>query len=154
VSSRLLSSSAKLRLSGFEHAAARAGVVTAPPLLGQFTLDWGFEAGRTLLANGALPDAVICGNDEIAIGLLRALRLGGVRVPEDVSVVGFDDVGYAAMCDPPLTTVRQPVEEMAAEAVRLLGKVRVEAPRPAQRVAIAPRLVVRQTCRPVAGTSA
>lgn len=149
VSSRLMNSSARLRLAGFQLATARAGVASETPLLGEFTLDWGFEAGRRLLADGALPDAVVCGNDEIAVGLLRALRLGGVQVPEEVSVVGFDDVGHATMCDPPLTTVRQPVEEMAAEVVRLLGQARVGDPRPARRLAIAPRLVVRETSRPV-----
>ncbi|MGV9775556.1 LacI family DNA-binding transcriptional regulator [Streptosporangium sp. NPDC003464] len=153
VGSRLVNSSARLRLDGFERAAARAGVSVRPPLLGDFTLGWGVEAGRLLLAEDSLPDAVICGNDEIAIGLLRALRLGGVRVPTEVSVVGFDDVGYAAMCDPPLTTVRQPVEAIAAEALRLLGQVRMDDPRPAQRIAIAPRLVVRETSRPVEGVS-
>jgi LacI family transcriptional regulator len=146
--SRLMNSSARLRLSGFERAAERAGVRTQEPLLGEFTLEWGIEAGRRLLADGPLPDAVICGNDEIAVGLVRSLRLGGARIPEDVSVVGFDDVGHATMCDPPLTTVRQPVAAMAAEAVRLLGQLRSAAPRAAQRVAIAPELVVRQTSRP------
>ncbi|MEV0972650.1 LacI family DNA-binding transcriptional regulator [Microtetraspora glauca] len=150
VGSRLMNSSARSRLSGFERAATRAGVATMPPFLGEFTLEWGVEVGRLLLDADTMPDAVICGNDQIAVGLVRALRTGGVRVPEEVSVVGFDDVGHAAMCDPPLTTVRQPVEEMAAEAVRLLGLVRVSDPRPAQRVAIAPRLVVRETSRPVA----
>ncbi|WP_329588975.1 LacI family DNA-binding transcriptional regulator [Nonomuraea sp. LP-02] len=147
--SRLVSSSARLRLSGFERTAARAGVEVLPALLGEFTLEWGVEAGRRLLDTGRLPDAVVCANDEIAVGLVRSLRLGGVRVPEDVAVVGFDDVGHATMCDPPLSTVRQPVEEMAAEAVRLLGQVKAGDPRPAQRIAIAPRLVVRQTSRPV-----
>ncbi|MFF3668602.1 LacI family DNA-binding transcriptional regulator [Microtetraspora malaysiensis] len=155
VGSRLMNSSARSRLSGFERAAARAGVNATAPLLGEFTLEWGIEAGRLLLLDGeTMPDAVVCGNDEIAVGLVRALRAGGVRVPDDMSVVGFDDVGHATMCDPPLTTVRQPVEEMAAEAVRLLGQVRVSDPRPAQRIAIAPRLVVRETSRPVAAGGA
>lgn len=149
VGSRLVSSSARLRLGGFERAAARAGVEVRAPLLGDFTLEWGVEAGRCLLDSGPLPDAVVCGNDEIAVGLVRSLRVGGTRVPEHASVVGFDDVGHATMCDPPLTTVRQPVEEMAAEAVRLLGQVRAGDPRPAQRIAIAPSLVVRQSSRPV-----
>ncbi|MER7506526.1 LacI family DNA-binding transcriptional regulator [Nonomuraea pusilla] len=150
VGSRLMNSSARLRLGGFERAVARSGVQTAEPLLGEFTLEWGIEAGRRLLDGGPLPDAVVCGNDEIAVGLLRSLRTGGLRFPDDVSVVGFDDVGHATMCDPPLTTVRQPVEEMAAEAVRLLGQVKADDPRPAQRVAIAPSLVVRQSSRPAA----
>ena len=101
-----------------------------PPLLGEFTLEWGVEAGRILLDAGRLPDAVVCANDEIAVGLVRSLRFGGARVPEDVAVVGFDDVAHATMCDPPLSTVRQPVEEMAAEAVRLLGQVRPATPGP------------------------
>ncbi|HLU71816.1 MAG TPA: LacI family DNA-binding transcriptional regulator [Nonomuraea sp.] len=151
VGSRLLNSSARLRLDGFERAAARAGMEARTPLLGDFTLEWGIEAGRRLLDDGPLPDAVVCGNDEIAVGLLRSLRTGGTRIPEDVSVVGFDDVGHATMCDPPLTTVRQPVEEMAAEAVRLLGQIKAGDPRPAQRIAIAPSIVVRQTSRPAAG---
>ncbi|WP_214409984.1 LacI family DNA-binding transcriptional regulator [Sphaerisporangium fuscum] len=145
--SRLVNSSARLRLSGFQLATERAGLEARTPLLGEFTHEWGMQAGRLLLGDGPLPDAVICGNDEIAIGLIRALRLGGIRVPHEVMVVGMDDVGHAAMCDPPLTTVAQPVDEMAAEAVRLLEQVRLGRTRAIQRIAIAPRLVVRETSR-------
>ncbi|MFG1710356.1 LacI family DNA-binding transcriptional regulator [Nonomuraea sp. M3C6] len=147
IGSRLMNSSARLRLSGFQLAVDRAGLETVAPLLGEFTHEWGMQAGRLLLGGDRMPDAVVCGNDEIAIGLLRALRLGGVRVPQEVAVVGIDDVGHAAMCDPPLTTVAQPVDEMATEAVRVLEQVRLGERRPVQRIAIAPRLVVRETSR-------
>src|SRR5262249_61086309 len=64
--------------------------------------------------------AVMCGNDLIAIGVLRAARQLGIRVPEDLSVVGFDDIPWAAIVTPALTTINQPVADMAAVALQLL----------------------------------
>lgn len=66
------------------------------------------------------PDAIVCGNDAIAIGCIKMLKAHGVKVPEDIAVVGFDDVQEARLCDPPLTTVRQPMGELGGAAARLI----------------------------------
>jgi len=79
-------------------------------------------AGENLLARyrTALPDAVVCANDQMAIGVLRAFAAGGVRVPEDVAVVGFDDIVLGSLYDPSLTTVHQPMRMLGERACALL----------------------------------
>ncbi len=119
-------------------------------LLGRFTFEWGQEAAARLL-EAPLPDAIVCGADIVALGLLSALHERGVAVPGDVLVTGYDDIGFARLSNPGLTTVRQPVGELGHEAVRLL-RARLRHPDGApQRVVLQPSLVVRQsTGRPPA----
>lgn len=94
---------------------------------------------RELLAMGPLPGAVVCANDEVALGLLTELRAAGVRCPEDVMITGYDDVPAAELMG--LTTVRQPLHELGREAARMLRY-----PSDAVRqVRLAPSLVVRET---------
>src|SRR6185437_3707227 len=129
-----------LRLEAYRAANRRNRLRQAGrPLLGGFSREWGLEAARQMLEAGTRPDAVVCGNDEIALGLLAALHRAGVSAPRDLLVTGYDDIAMAALCDPSLTTARQPQEEIAAEAVRLLSD-----PSP-RRVALAPELVVRES---------
>lgn len=98
-----------------------------------------------LLADHPDLDAVFAANDLMAEGACRVLLEQGRRVPEDVAVVGFDDSPAATACQPPLTTVRQPVEDMAAEMARLLRQ-RIEAPgTPATSAVFDPELVVRES---------
>ena len=134
------SSSGVLRLEAYRAANRRAGLRQAGrPLLGAFSREWGLAAAARLLQDDPLPDAVVCGDDEIALGVLAALHRAGRQVPGDVLVTGYDDIAMAALCDPPLTTARQPRELIAEEAVRLLAEGR---PR---RVALSPTLVVRES---------
>ena len=121
----------------------RAASSVGELLLGEFTVEWGLAAGRSLLDGDKLPDGIVCGNDLIAAGVLRQLTLAGVRVPDDVLVTGFDDVPAAALVTPSLTTVRQPLEAIVREALRLLSEGLDRSRRPFQRVAISPELVVR-----------
>ena len=83
------------------------------PLVGSWEARWGYVAGQRLLEQ-VLPDAVMCANDEVAVGLLRAFVEAGVNVPDDVSVTGFDDVPMAAYAGPGLTTVRQDFADTAS----------------------------------------
>ncbi|MBA8823618.1 LacI family transcriptional regulator [Saccharopolyspora lacisalsi] len=136
-------SSAQARLDGYERAAARHAHHSGPVLLGDFSKEWGRQAAEKLMDSEGLPDAVVCGNDTIALGVLAALIERGVRVPEEVMVTGFDDIPYAELSRPALTTVRQPQERLAAEAVRLLTSVMEGEQRPPQRIAVAPDLLVR-----------
>lgn len=89
-------------------------------LLGHFSMDWGFGAAATLLRGGPAPDGIVCANDLIALGAIRYLKEKGVRVPEDIAVTGFDDIGFASICEPGVTTVRQPVGLIGSRAVELL----------------------------------
>ncbi|WP_413450903.1 LacI family DNA-binding transcriptional regulator [Georgenia phoenicis] len=87
---------------------------------GDFTIGGGYRVMRDLLATGEEIDGLFAANDLTAVGALRALREQGLRVPDDVAVVGFDDVPIAVDADPPLTTVRQPLEAMGRQMARML----------------------------------
>ncbi|KAF0208839.1 MAG: LacI family transcriptional [Actinobacteria bacterium] len=146
VSALLESSSARQRHAGFERTMRRLGLpIGSQQLLGDFRAEWGRTAALQILARKPLPHAVVCGNDEIAVGVLGEFRRQQVRVPEDILVTGFDDIRFAALADPPLTTVRQPHEQLAAECIRLLDARMVDGDTPVQRIAIAPSLVVRES---------
>ena len=137
-------SSASLRLAAFAAESSGFGLKTSQPLLGDFTAAWGMEASGVLLA-GRVPDAVVCGNDLIAIGLLRKFLLAGVRVPDDVLVTGYDDITSAGLSAPSLTTVRQPHDAIAVEALRLLTERFDRRDGPYQRISMTPELVVRES---------
>ncbi|MFI9358236.1 LacI family DNA-binding transcriptional regulator [Streptomyces lydicus] len=110
--------------------------------LGDFSVEWGRAAVDRLWPSR--PDAVVCANDLIAAGALQRLRQLGADVPGEVAVTGFDDIPLAGLADPALTTVRQPLAELAAEAARLLARNPAAGPPAARRaVRLAPELVVR-----------
>jgi DNA-binding LacI/PurR family transcriptional regulator len=111
--------SARDRLVGWRAALAARGLEEPPVVEGDWSASSGYTAGR-MLASGSDVTAVFAANDDMAIGLIRALNEAGRRVPDDVSVVGFDDVPVAAYVTPPLTTVRQPFDAVAREGLALL----------------------------------
>lgn len=145
ISSELTSSSTELRVAGFQEHTARLGIGLVPGgmLLGEYSIEWGRTAMQRVLAERPLPDAVVCADDLIALGVLQSCAAAGVRVPGDLLVTGFDDIPFAALSDPPLTTVRQPQVEIAAQAVRLLAHAERADDRPRMRLALQPSLVVR-----------
>ncbi|GAB3297166.1 LacI family DNA-binding transcriptional regulator [Parasphingorhabdus pacifica] len=143
VGSQPTDSSAQARLDGYRRAAELRVGAHGETLLGDFSKEWGQQAAERLRRAG-LPDAVVCGNDTIAMGVLGSFAHSGVRVPEDVLVTGFDDIPYAELSQPPLTTVRQPQEQLAAEVVRMLGAAAGGDSAP-QRIAISPELRVRSS---------
>ncbi|MFD8324518.1 LacI family DNA-binding transcriptional regulator [Streptomyces lydicus] len=129
-------------------AAYEAGAAALDPgapgrvALGDFSVEWGRAAVDRLWPSR--PDAVVCANDLIAAGALQRLRQLGADVPGEVAVTGFDDIPLAGLADPALTTVRQPLAELAAEAARLLARNPAAGPPAARRaVRLAPELVVR-----------
>jgi LacI family transcriptional regulator len=111
------------RLDGYRAALDEAGIGYDPALVVQAT-GWGLESGRAagaeLRARGTRFTALFGHSDLIAFGAMRELRLQGLSIPDDVSVVGYDDLPVAAYVDPPLTTVHQPMEELGALAAGLL----------------------------------
>jgi DNA-binding LacI/PurR family transcriptional regulator len=133
------------RLEGFRAAMAAHGVVDVPFAEGDFSSESGARAVERLLAERRDLDGLFVASDLMAQGALPVLRRAGRRVPDDVAVVGFDDSSSALVCDPLLTTVRQPVEDMAAEMVRLLLDHVARPDRPVSSVVFSPTLVVRQS---------
>ena len=115
------------RINGFRRSMARNGHGWVPIVPGNFTQESGEAAMRSLLTDHPRLDGVFVANDLMALGALLALREAGRRIPEDVAIVGFDDSSAATAADPALTTVRHPLEDMAAEAARLL-LARIEDP--------------------------
>ncbi|GAA4390615.1 LacI family DNA-binding transcriptional regulator [Tsukamurella soli] len=147
VTSIMGSSSARDRLDSARVACARFGLELAEELIfdGEFTLRWGVTAADLLLRRETLPDAIICSDDLIAIGLVGRLTSRGVRVGTDVAVTGFDDIEYAALNAPALTTLRQPLSQIAAEAVRLLQERIRATDHPTTRFALRGELVLRES---------
>jgi LacI family transcriptional regulator, repressor for deo operon, udp, cdd, tsx, nupC, and nupG len=87
---------------------------------GDFSIESGIAAGDQLLSAARPPTGIFCFNDEMAIGVLHSARQRGLHVPDDLSVIGFDDIRFAQYMDPPLTTIRQPMRELGEATVRLL----------------------------------
>jgi DNA-binding LacI/PurR family transcriptional regulator len=113
-----------------------------PPLAGDWSARAGYDLGRRLGADPAV-SAIFVANDQMALGVLRAMHECGRRIPEEVSVVGFDDIPEAPYFLPPLTTVRQDFDQMGSHGVRLLLKM-IQTGRPPQRSrGLRPQLVVR-----------
>jgi len=112
---------------------------------GNHRIDGGFNAMNRILDGGWRPTAVLCSNDLTAIGGLRAIRRHGLRVPDDISVVGFDDIALAEFTEPPLTTVRLPRRELAGKAFEALLASLGDTSRMGVEYSIAPELVVRES---------
>jgi LacI family transcriptional regulator len=123
------------------------GVALVGSHSGRFSVQSGEEAGEKLLADrAALPDAVVCANDQMAIGVLQSLVRGGVRVPEDLSVTGFDDIFPGSLFEPGLTTVHQPMRLLGERAcARLLDRI-AQPDLPTQVELLPTDLVLRRSC--------
>jgi LacI family transcriptional regulator, xylobiose transport system transcriptional regulator len=137
----------RARIDGYRSALEDAGLEIAPELVGNgdFHVEGGHSEGRRLLQLDDPPTAIFAGSDLQAMGLYEAARELGIRIPEDLSVIGFDDLPVARWLGPPLTTIRQPLTEMAEQATRLaLTLSRGERP-PNLRLDLATDLVVRQS---------
>jgi LacI family transcriptional regulator, galactose operon repressor len=140
------------RLSGYKGALATAGVMPDPALIAESDFRNGpvTEAATTTLLD--LPDpptAIFAFNDNVAVGVMRTARARGLRIPEDLSVVGFDDSELAEIVVPGLTTVRQPLAEMGRMAVSLLMRLLENQRVDALRIELATKLVVRESTAPV-----
>ncbi|MCI0578195.1 MAG: LacI family transcriptional regulator [Chloroflexi bacterium] len=114
--------SVKDRAKGYGRALEEAGLAVDPGLIveGDWSYESGYQAMLALLARRVAFTALFAQNDRMAIGAIRALSEAGRRVPQDVSVAGYDDIPVAGYCTPPLTTIRQPMQELGALATRLL----------------------------------
>ncbi|NGM11606.1 LacI family DNA-binding transcriptional regulator [Verrucosispora sp. WMMA2044] len=141
----------RARMDGYRAALEAAGIPIDDRLIqaGNFYHEAGFSGGARLLGLTEPPTAIFASSDQMALGVYEAVRQRGLRMPDDVSVVGFDDLPEVRWCSPPLTTVRQPLAEMgmlaARTVLRLARGEKVESPR----VELATELVIRDSsCAP------
>ena len=137
----------RARVDGYRAALETAGLPFDPELLraGDFHHEAGYACGRELLRLPDRPTAVFAGNDLQALGLYEAARELGLRIPEDLSVVGFDDLPAARWVGPPLTTIRQPLAEMAATAARIVLDLARGRQPAATRIELATELIIRSS---------
>jgi DNA-binding LacI/PurR family transcriptional regulator len=139
------------RIASFTSSAKAAGFTIAPVEHTLFALEGGQAATTRLLRHGVT--GVICGSDVLALGAIRAIRRAGLSVPDDVSVVGYDDSAFMSCTDPPLTTVRQPIESMGTSAVAILvNQIENVAVYP-EELLFEPELVVRGSTGPARTTA-
>lgn len=142
------------RLAGYEAALRQRGLLVEPELIadGEFSEAGGYVAMRRLLPQH--PDAVFAASDTMAVGALRAIREHGLRIPDDLALVGFDDMPFAANTTPPLTTIRQPVTRTGAIAAETLIDLVEHPQQPPRRILLPTELVIRQSCGALTSPSA
>ena len=139
------------RRAGLEDGLAAAGLSLCPDFLieGAYTFDSGLACGTALFARAERPTAIFCANDEMAAGLLQAARRAGLRVPEDLSVIGFDDFQVASQVWPTLTTLRTPTRDIGRLAALKLFALAEERESPEiDEESLVMRLVVRESTGP------
>ncbi|MFB9759857.1 LacI family DNA-binding transcriptional regulator [Ectobacillus funiculus] len=137
----------RARVQGYRQALEEAGLEYDENLvlLDNTTLDAGKQATRKLLDLPEPPTAIFASTEFLAIGAVKSARELGIHVPKDLSIVGFDDTILATVCDPPLTTIAQPIQEMGKKVVELLVE-EIEGPKETkQRIVLSPKLVVRES---------
>jgi LacI family transcriptional regulator len=139
------------RLRGYKAALADCDIPVRKDLVieGDYQQQTGYEAAKSLLQSlDPPPTAIFASNDLSAFGAMDAARECGLRIPDDISIIGFDDIPQASLVYPKLTTVRQPLEQMGQVAVKILLEQIEDRSRPPQRVALATQLVIRDSCVP------
>ncbi|MBO0837008.1 MAG: substrate-binding domain-containing protein, partial [Actinobacteria bacterium] len=137
----------RARVDGYRSALERAGTSFDEALIrnGDFHHEGGFQRGGELLDLAEPPTAIFAGSDQQALGVYEAARQRGLRIPEDLSVVGFDDLPTARWVSPPLTTVRQPLADMGRMAAEMLSSLIYGSALRSQRVELATELIVRES---------
>jgi DNA-binding LacI/PurR family transcriptional regulator len=136
------------REHGYRSALVEAGLPYQPDLVvdGDFTQASGYRAGAQLLAMEDRPSAIFACSDLMAFGVMQAAYVSGLRVPEDLSVVGFDDVASSATAYPPLTTVRQPLYEMGRMAAQMVVALANDREVVSPQIELSTQLIVRSSC--------
>ncbi|MET9248455.1 LacI family DNA-binding transcriptional regulator [Nonomuraea sp. NPDC051941] len=132
------------RIEGWRAALEEAGRPVPEPLAGDWSPRAGYEAGKSLAAMEGVT-AVFAGNDQMALGVLRALSEAGVRVPDQISVVGFDDIPESEFFSPPLTTVRQDFDVVGRHCIEVLLRQIDAGPTAYERLVVPPSFVVRSS---------
>lgn len=139
--------SGKDRLAGYKRALRERGLPVRESLIfeGDYTEVSGYHAAKKLARNDDL-EAIFAASDSMAVGALRALREKSISVPDQLALVGFDDLPPARSADPPLTTIRQPIRRLGIQAIQVLLDVMQNGPQPPRQVILETELVIRESC--------
>lgn len=142
-------SSSYERVLGYKDALIASGIIPDDDLIqyADFDPQSGFACMQTLLASGKKFTAVFVASDNVAMGVKSALRETGLRIPDDISIIGFDDIPWAKYSDPPLTTIRLPAQDLASEACLMLLDLMQGSEPEVQHLILDTELVVRKSCR-------
>ncbi|MED0714933.1 MULTISPECIES: LacI family DNA-binding transcriptional regulator [Aeribacillus] len=137
------------RLKGFKQGMMQHDIAIEPNLIqeGDFSFESGFNLMTKLLALTEPPTAVFASSDEMAIGAIKAIKAKGLKVPDDISIVGFDDIKFASIFEPALTTVSQPMFEIGQKAMELLIKLIQKDKLEKTQYILEDQLVIRETCK-------
>ncbi len=141
------------RLDGYRQGLAEVGVEPDPELniRGDWSATSGYNAAWGLLGTGRPFTAIFAQNDQMAVGAIKALREAGRQVPADVSLIGYDDIPLASYFDPPLTTLRQPMQLFGQQAVQMLIEMTQQPNAAPNKVLLPAQLIVRGSCSPLVG---
>lgn len=136
------------RLAGYKSALKTYHLAEAPELIyeGDFTQTDGYEGALALLDLSDPPTAIFAANDVTAMGVMDAVRVRGLRIPQDISIVGFDDIPQASLIRPALTTINQPLEKMGRVATQILLSMLEGAESKETRIELPTHLVIRESC--------
>lgn len=136
------------RFEGYKAVLAQHSIPFRPEMCrhGSYTVESGYNAVLELERSGISYSAILAANDLMALGALKAVREFGYRVPEDVQIIGFDNIEFSQYCDPSLSTMQQPTFDMGAKAVELLTGI-IEKKDPVQPERLIPKLLMRKTTR-------
>jgi LacI family transcriptional regulator len=146
--------SAARRLEAFRVSVERClPGAAAPVYYGDFRLEGGRRAAREMMAEATAPTAVVAANDMMALGVMSEFSAGGLRVPEDVSIVGFDDIAFASLCQPKLTTICLPREELGRLAVEAVIEMLAHPEPRGSEIGVTTKLVVRASTGPARGAA-
>lgn len=137
------------RCKGFHQAMSKHGIPVDPSLVqeGEFSFESGFNLMMKFLSLEEPPTAIFAGNDEMAMGAVKAAKSKGFRVPEDLSVVGFDDIKFASIFEPALTTIAQPTFDMGQKAMHLLLRLINNEELEKDQFILPDNLIVRESCK-------
>jgi len=137
------------RLRGYRHALQDGGVTPDEGLIlrGEFSIQFGYDMVLSLLDEGKEFTAIVSGSDLVAIGAIKALRSRGIRVPEDIEVMGFDNIELSEIFEPKLSTVSKPHYEIASQAAKMLISTIENEELPIRRMTVASTLILRDTTR-------
>ncbi|MEW6665430.1 MAG: LacI family DNA-binding transcriptional regulator [Thermodesulfobacteriota bacterium] len=141
------------RFEGYRESLDRHGIPFEPSLVAERepSLISGREAMGRLLSLPQIPTAVFAAADELAIGAMAAAKEKGLRIPGDISIVGFNDIEYASFCDPPLTTIRVPAYDMGQIALKVLTEMMARGPDAIGQYRLDTDLIIRQSCGMISG---
>lgn len=139
----------KARLNGYRQGLIDMGLAYDLSLtfFGNYSFESGIKGADYFLSLDEMPQAIICANDSMALGAIQKLKASGIKIPEDISIIGFDDIQFASQVSPALTTVAAPIDEVAHESFTMLQKLIEGKPLIFQHISLSTRLISRGTCQ-------